>query len=89
MARAEPEKYLSIIIDGMDQQKTSLPFLVPESKSTQPLPRVTAHITGVLVHTQAEHGKLAFTFVDVHEWPHDSNLTINVLNKTLAHLHSK
>ena len=34
-SRTQPEKYVTIIIDGMDQKKTSLPFLPRESKSAQ------------------------------------------------------
>ena len=36
------------------------------------------HITGALIHG---HGGCAFS--DLHEWPHDSNLTINVLLNVL------
>ena len=33
------------------------------------------HLTGVLSHGH----ELAFAFLDFMQWPHDSNLTINVL----------
>jgi hypothetical protein len=89
LSRLEPNKHLCIIIDGMDQQKTCLPFMVPESKTTQTLPRITAHITGVLVHTQIDGGKLAFAYTDIHQWPHDSNLTLNVLNETLEYMRQR
>ena len=36
------------------------------------------HITGALTH-----GREGYAFVDLHEWPHDSNLTIHVLMNVL------
>ena len=44
----EPEKYLTIIIDGMDQAKTNIPQPVQESKSTNNLWRIRTHITGTI-----------------------------------------
>ena len=77
--RSEPLKYVTIIIDGMDQNKTNVPSLPQQTKSTQNLWRVRTHLTGVLVHTKTEKGKLAFAFYDLLQWPHDSKLTIAVL----------
>ena len=82
-ARSQPEKYMCIIVDGMDQQKTSLPLLRKAAKSTQGLYRVKTHLTGTLVHTRTDHGKDAYIFIDILQWPHDSNLTINILNKAM------
>ena len=31
------------------------------------------------MHTQAPRGKNAFAFVDLYQWPHNSNLTGNIL----------
>ena len=36
------------------------------------------HITGVLAH-----GKSTHAMIDMNQWPHDSNLTINCLLETL------
>ena len=47
------------------------------------------HITGVIVHTGDGYGKKVYAFVDTLQWPHDSNLTINVLEEVLARLHTK
>ena len=85
-SRSEPLKYITIIIDGMDQNKTNVPSLPQQTKSTQNLWRVRTHLTGVLVHTKAEKGKLAFAFYDLLQWPHDSNLTIAVLLAVLLYL---
>ena len=81
-----PNKYLTIIIDGMDQSKTNVPFLGQRTKSTQNLWRLQSHITGVLVHTDSSWGKQVLAFVDLYQYPHDSNLTINILIRTLNEL---
>ena len=41
------------------------------------------HLTGCLVHTQCPHGKRPSCFLDLLEYPHDSNLTLNILLWTL------
>ena len=82
-SRADPDKYGTVIIDGMDQAKTNLPHTRKLSKSTSGLWRLRTHVTGSLFHTQSPHGKLAFSFIDLLQWPHDSNLTITILVKVL------
>ena len=116
-ARANPEKYVTVIIDGMDQKKTSIPFLPRESKSAQVrcgtmeynnaigvntyvfmytflsyqgLWRLRTHLTGAIIHTgNYQHGKQVYAFVDTLQWPHDSNLAINVLEEVLSRLETK
>ena len=80
-ARQEPQKYLSIIIDGMDQNKTDLPHFTRKNKSACNMWVLRTHVTGAIVH-----GKRSFAFIDVHLWPHDSNLTINILLQLLLQL---
>jgi hypothetical protein len=70
---------MTVILDGMDQAKTNLPFCATNTKSTQNLWRIRTHITGALIHTKAEKGKIALVFLDLMEWPHDSNLTTTIL----------
>lgn len=67
----------------MDQVKTNLPNTNIIAKSTSGLWRPRTHVTGVLVHTKAPFGKLAFAYVDLLQWPHDSNLTITLLMNAL------
>ena len=83
-SRAEPEKYMTIIIDGMDQAKTNIPQTKMTAKSQSGLWKLRTHVTGVLVHTKSPHGKLAYAFVDLLEYPHDSNLTITIILKVLV-----
>ena len=85
-SRSEPEKYLTIIVDGMDQNKTNVPHINQQTKSTQNLWRLRTHLTGALVHTKSEKGKLSFALM---QWPHDSYLTVTVFLSVLLKLRSK
>ncbi len=67
----------------MDQAKTNLPQTNMIAKSQSSLWKLRTHITGVLVHTKSAHGKIAFSFVDILQYPHGSNLTITILLKVL------
>ena len=87
-ARSEPNKYVTIIIDGMDQSKTNVPHLLHTTKSTQNLWRLRTHLTGVLLHTRNFKGKKAYGFYDILQFPHDCNLTIHALLKALVDLSS-
>lgn len=73
----------------MDQNKTNVPHINQQTKSTQNLWRLHTHLTGALIHTKSEKGKVYFAFFDLMQWPHDSNLTITVFLNTLLQLHSK
>ena len=114
LAEESPKKYLSLIIDGMDQAKTNIPRFPEASKvglevsfrmgiSLIHCPQsiflwmslcqqpsfishkaaessfLRTHVTGVLSHGDGK----AFAFIDKLEWPHDSNLTINILVNVL------
>ena len=74
-----------MIIDGMDQSKTNLPHTKLISKSTSSLWRLRTHITGVILHTRASNGgKLTYCYVDLLQYPHDSNLTLTVIINVLV-----
>ena len=77
-AKTQPTKYLSIIIDGMDQQCTALPKLQPTPKALNHNDQLNTHITGCIVHGRGQHA-----FIDFKEYPHDSNLTMNILLQIL------
>ncbi|XP_006815072.2 uncharacterized protein LOC102804474 [Saccoglossus kowalevskii] len=83
-AEKEPEELLTIIIDGMDQNKTDLPHLMTEDKATSNLLKLRTHITGSIVHTGVTSGKIPFAHIDVNQIPHDSNLTMNILLDVLS-----
>ena len=65
---------MSVILDGMDQQTTSIPRLYRSTKATSAAWKLQSHVTGTLVHGRGNH-----LYVDLKEYPHDSNLTANIL----------
>ncbi|CAH1239932.1 Hypp5908 [Branchiostoma lanceolatum] len=81
---SEPMSKLSIIIDGMDQTKTSLPHFMQTTKESEKW-KMKMHVTGVLVHTIG----VGYAFIDNLRWPHDSNLTCTVLLATLRKVATK
>ena len=81
LAIESSDEYLSIILDGMDQNKTNVPHLVRVPKSCQNLWCLRTHLTGCLVH-----GVGNFGYFDFIQWPHDCNLTITTLLFTLANI---
>ena len=83
-SRTYPEKFLTLMIDGMDQSKTHLPNTKLIAKSTSSLWRLRTHVTGAIVHTKASFGKLVYCFVDLLQFPHDSNLTLTVIVNVLS-----
>ncbi|CAH1248680.1 Hypp8349 [Branchiostoma lanceolatum] len=83
VSRKEPDKYLSLIVDGMDQAKTFLPhFVGDKSKDLTTVDQMKVHVSGIMSHG---HG-LRSTYIDFFEYPHDSNLTLNLLLKLLRRL---
>ena len=81
IAIENPAEYLSIILDGMDQNKTNIPHLVRVSKSCQNLWCLRTHLTGCLVHGAGNFGYFNFL-----QWPHDANLTITTLLLTISEI---
>lgn len=69
-----PGKYMSLIIDGMDQAKTDIPHIISNPKAMAGSVTLETHITGVRIH-----GWGTTMFIDCGEFHHDSNLTIEIL----------
>ena len=84
-ATNQPEKYLSIIIDGMDQSKVSMPNVPRESDATEKLPRLKMHATGVLVRGITSQ---SFCYLWGDRSPKDPNLTIAILLDVLNRIDS-
>ncbi|XP_061193023.1 uncharacterized protein LOC133201246 [Saccostrea echinata] len=79
-AKRAPTKFLSVIVDGMDQSKSNLPHFVGRTaKAVNSADQLKTHISGVIAHGQNEF----FTFLDIGQYPHDSNLTINIILQIL------
>ena len=67
---------ISMIIDGMDQNSTSMPHIKRMKKSDANLWQLRTHLTGAIIHG---HGSWAY--LDFLQWPHDPNLTCNIILK--------
>ena len=73
-AEKYPHKYFSLIVDGMDQEKTNIPHITSRPKCLAGGYTLETHITGV-----RSHGRATIMAVDCGEYSHDSNLTIEVI----------
>ena len=85
-ARDEPEKYLSIAIDGMDTEKTRIFRLARDSKATDNLVKVDTHLTGVLVHGR-DPAAYCYTWHD--RFPTGSDVFNNILTDVLCRIGEK
>lgn len=62
--------------------KSNLPLIFKHiffSQAVNPADQLKTHISGVIAHGQNEF----ITFLDIGQFPHDSNLTINIILQTL------
>ena len=73
-AEKNPKNYLSIIIDGMDQEKTDIPHIISKPKAMAGTQTLETHVTGIRAH-----GHCTLFTIDCGQFPHDSNLTIENL----------
>ena len=80
-AMMSPHKYLSIIMDGMDQKKTDCPVVGRNVKDESPLGQ---RIIGVKVH-----GIANYCYVVDDSVPGGTNLMIEILNRVLQDLDSR
>ncbi len=90
-AENQPSKYISIIIDGMDQDKTNIPHIISNPKvsainkalyfniSVLGNFRLETHVTGIRAH-----GRKALMAIDCNDFKHDSNLTIELILRMLV-----
>ena len=68
-----------MIIDAMDQNKLMLPNLQKSSKACADAYKLKTHLSLAL-----DHGCTPRAYVDLFQFPHDSNHTMNVLLRTLC-----
>ena len=80
-AMMQPDRYLSIIIDGMDQKKTDCPVVGKSVKEESPLKQ---RIIGVKVH-----GIGNYVYVLDESVPGGSNIIIEILRRVLLDLDEK
>ena len=81
-ARNRPDKYLSIIIDGMDQHTTMVPKMRQCIKNIEDL-YVKTHMCGVLVYGW---GLCCDLWIDAHH-KHDSNHVVTSIMRVLEYVH--
>ncbi|XP_060595320.1 uncharacterized protein LOC132749532 [Ruditapes philippinarum] len=74
-ARENPQTYVSVIIDNMDQAKTRLPNFAVYSKVDAQLNKMQHHVTGVKVHSIEK--TFILTWTDMFH--PDCNVTLNTL----------
>ena len=69
-AKADPRRYLSVILDGMDQNKTSIPHFAQPRKINQ----LKLHLTGAILHAHGIYG-----YFDYGQFNADCNNVLTVL----------
>ena len=79
-AREFPERYLSIIIDNMDQAKLKTPGFARDSHTSESLYRLKMHCTGVIVHGKPNK---TFAYLWPDRFPKDPNMTCSILMDVL------
>ena len=65
----------------MDQEKTSLPHIISNPKSMAGSYMLETHVTSIRAH-----GRSTMMAIDCGQFPHDSNLTIEILLRLFADL---
>jgi hypothetical protein len=80
-AHDHPDKYLSLAIDGMDSSKSMLPKPRRENHQTAGLEKMTFGLIGVVSHGR-DNDRFAFTYP--MDYPHDGNITCQVILDTLS-----
>jgi hypothetical protein len=79
-ARSKPHRYLSAIIDGMDQNKTDIMRLKRETATSSAMAKLGVSVIGVLCHG---HSPRATAYLVPSEYPKDSSFTMHVVVKTI------
>ena len=77
---SHPEKYIGIVIDGMDQKKTRLPHWPRTPKSVDESCLLQMHVVGSLVFHGDLHSRVFLNYPNLHN---DGNLTITILQRIL------
>ena len=77
-----PNKYLGLIIDGMDQKKTLLPHFVRTPKNLQEENFIQFHLVGCMVFNGKMLPRVYFTAPNIHN---DANLTITIIHDVISH----
>lgn len=77
-----PNKYLGLIIDGMDQKKTLLPHFFRTPKNLQEGNFIQYHLVGCMVFNGKMLPWVYFTAPNIHS---DANMTITIIHDVISH----
>ena len=77
-----PNKYLGMIIDGMDQKKKLLPHFFRTPKNLQEDNFILFHLVGCMVFNGKMCPRVYFRAPNIHN---DANLTITIIHQALTH----
>ena len=75
-----PEKYMGIVIDGMDQKKTRLPHWPRPPKSVDESCLLQMHVVGCLIFHGELYSKVFLNYPSLHN---DGNLIITIMQRIL------
>ena len=79
-AARNPEKYVSLIVDGMDNIKTVLPHPKPMTKEVKGATQLKLGVTGVLCHGR----QINHQFYHMPDfWPHGPDHVISIINDVI------
>ena len=76
-----PNKYLGLIIDGMEQKKTLLPHFVRTPKNLQKENFMQFHLVGCMVFNGKMSPTVYFIAPNIHS---DGNMTINIIHDVFS-----
>ena len=79
-ALQSPERYMCMIIDGMDQKKTCLPHFQRLPKDIGDECLVQMHLVGCLSYCQTIRPQVFLTYPNIHNNP---NLTVTIMQRVL------
>jgi hypothetical protein len=80
LSLSQPDKYVSIALDGFDTRKTQIPHRRIYTKSTEKTDTMSVPFTGALVHGQKPGAMIHYTH---GEYPKDSSNTTQCVLQTL------
>ena len=77
-----PHKYMSLIIDGMDNKKTLLPHFLLVPKNLKEENFIQFHLVGFMVFNGQMSPRAYFTTPNTHN---DANMIIKIIHHVLTH----
>lgn len=82
MAAEQPNRFMSVIIDGADQAKFALPRF-PQSSKRETVQALQQKVIGVLFHGSVRRSDFLSLFTSAENFPGGANQTIDALCRAL------